>query len=261
MKAMRALQAMATAVLAAAAVMYVVSFWTGESLGGPVFSARLALILILLTTAGILLPRLGEGTLPRRLWTWIAVAVAINVIPVVMETVNAYAGKNVISPDLIFVFFILVFIPVLVVIGGLYIGFKRQGFEFTHAALTTVLPSLLVFAAVTLIVLIIPMAGGEIPLGVRVSDIFALVVQVAALCVVAFMAVTIGKGETGRPFLLISLALVCIMMQTILTAHIRLVGVMSSTEPADFFLHIAYYLLILAAGFQYRIAAAPRNAP
>lgn len=254
MRAMRALVISATAILAAVAVMYLVSLGTGELLGGPVFTARLILIFILLGATGILLPRLGKGTLPMRLWSWITLAVAINVIPVVMETVNAYAGRSVFSPDLIFIFFILVFIPVLVVIGSLYRGFKRQGFAFARAAMVTVLPSLLVFVGVTLFVLIIPMAASEIPLGVRISDIFALVVQVAALCVVAFMAITIGKGEAGRPFLFISLALVCIMIQTILTAHIRLVGMMSTTEPADFFLHIAYYLLILAAYFQCRMA-------
>jgi len=257
LRAMRFLVGLATAVLAAAAVMYVVSFWTGETLGGPVFSARLALILILLGSTAVLLPTLGRGTLPRKLWSWITAAVGINVIPVVMETVNAYAGRDVFSPDLIFVLFILVFIPVLVVIGGLYLGFKRQGFDFARAAVTTVLPSLVVIAGVTLFVLIVPMASSDIPMGVRVSDIFALVVQVSALCVVAFMAITIGKGEAGRPFLFISLALVCIMVQTILTAHIRLVGMMSTTEPADFFLHIAYYLLILAARFQYRMSAEP----
>lgn len=254
---MRALLALASAVLASAAIMYLVSMRAGESLGGPVFSARLALIFILLGASGLLLPRLGRGTLPMRLWYWITVAVAINVIPVVMETVNAYAGRDVFSPDLIFVFFILVFIPVLVVIGSLYVGFKRQGFEFARSASTTVLPSLVVFAAVTLFVLIVPLAASDVSPGVRISDIFALVVQVAALCIVAFMAVTIGKGEAGRPFLFISLALVCIMVQTILTAHIRLVGMMSTTEPADFFLHLAYYLLILAAYFQYRLSSGP----
>ncbi|NPV60172.1 MAG: hypothetical protein HPY75_10975 [Actinobacteria bacterium] len=257
MRAMRMLVGLAAVVLVAAAAMYLASFWTGEALGGPVFSARLALILILLGSTAVLLPKLGRGTLPRKLWSWITAAVGINVIPVVMETVNAFAGRKVFSPDLIFVFFILVFIPVLVVIGSLYFGFKRQGFDFARAAMTTVLPSLVVFACVTLFVLIVPMASSDIPMGVRVSDIFALVVQVAALCVVAFMAITIGKGEAGRPFLFISLALVCIMVQTVLTAHIRLVGMMSATEPADFFLHLAYYLLILAARFQYMMSIEP----
>ncbi|WP_287152628.1 hypothetical protein [Candidatus Solincola tengchongensis] len=173
-----------------------------------------------------------------------------------METVNAFAGKEVISQDLIFILFILVFIPVLVVIGILYVEFRKQGFAFTREAVTVLLPSLLFFIGVTLAVLVVPMAGSDVSLGVRISDIFALVVQAAALCLVAFMAITIGRGVAGRPFLLISLALVCIMMQTILTAHIRLVGLMSSTEPADFLLHVAYYLLIRAADFQYRMSAA-----
>ncbi len=95
------------------------------------------------------------------------------------------------------------------------------------------------------------MSGGD--LGVKISDIFALVVQIAALCIVSFMAITIGKGKAGRPYLYTSFALVCIIIQTVLTAHIRLVGIMSTTEPADLFLHIAYVLLIVAAYFQYEL--------
>lgn len=255
MKAVRFLTGVATAVLVAAALMYVASFWAGESLGGPVFSARLALIIMLLGILSLLLPHLDAGTLPMRLWSWITAAVAINVVPVVMETINAYAGKEVISPDLIFVFFIFVFVPVLVVVGILYREFRRQGFTFTRGAVTAVLPSLLIFAGVTFFVLILPMAASEVPMGVRISDMFAIVVQLAALCLVAFIAITLGRGSAGRPFLLISISLVCVMMQTILTAHIRLVGLMSTTEPADFLLHVAYYLLIRAAAYQYRVSA------
>jgi hypothetical protein len=253
LKNIRILVGLAVAIFAAAVLMYIVSFWTGEKLGGPVYTARLALVLILLAVLIPLVPRLGKGTLPQRLWLWIMIAIIINIIPVTLETINAYAGRNVFSQDLIFLFYLLVFIPVLVVIGLLYFGFKKQGFTFSREALLSVLPSMLIFIGVMVVVLIIPMARSEVPMGVRISDIFALVVQVAALCVVAFMAITIGRGEAGRPYLFVSLALVCIIIQTILTAHIRLVGIMSTTEPADLFLHIAYLLLTFAAYFQYRL--------
>jgi hypothetical protein len=104
-------------------------------------------------------------------------------------------------------------------------------------------------------VLIVPMARSGGDLGVKISDIFGLVVQISALCIVSFMAITIGKGEAGRPYLYISLAMACIIVQTILTAHIRLVGIMSTTELADIFLQIAYLLLTFAAYFQYKIIA------
>jgi hypothetical protein len=246
---------LAVAVFAAAAVMYIVSFWTGETLGGPIYTARLALICILLAILVPLVPRLGKGTLPQRLWLWIMIAIIINIIPVTLETINAYARRNVFSPDLIFLFYLFVFIPVLVVIGLLYFGFKKQGFEFSREALFSVLPSMLIVIGVTVVVLIVPMAmsGGDV--AVKISDIFALVVQIAALCVVSFMAITIGRGEAGRPYLYTSLALACIIIQTVLTAHIRLVGIMSTTEPADIFLHVAYLLLIFAAYFQFEMTS------
>jgi len=246
---------LAVVVLTAAVVMYIVSFWTDELLGGPIYTTRLALILILLAILIYLVPRLGKGTLPYRLWLWISIAITVNIVPVTLETINAYAGRNVFSPDLIFLFYLFVFIPVLVVIGMLYFGFKKEGFEFSRESVLSVLPSMLIIIGVTVVVLIIPMATSGGDLGVKISDIFALVVQIAALCVVSFMAITIGRGEAGRPYLFISLALACIIVQTILTAHIRLVGIMSTTEPADFFLHAAYALLIFAAYFQYEMIA------
>ncbi|MEW6553487.1 MAG: hypothetical protein AB1384_04265 [Actinomycetota bacterium] len=255
MKAMRILVGLAAAVMAAAAIMYIVSFWTGEILGGPVYTARLVLILLLLAVLALLLPRLSRGTLPWRLWMWVTVAMIINVIPVTLETINAYAGRNVFSPDLIFLFYLFVFIPVLVIIGLMYYGFKKQGFEFSRESLLSVLPSMLIILVVTIVVLIVPMARSGGDLGVKVSDIFALVVQISALCIISFMAITIGKGDAGRPYLYISLALACVIVQTILTAHIRLVGIMSTTELADIFLQIAYLLLIFAAYFQYEIVA------
>jgi hypothetical protein len=253
LKAMRLLVGLSVAILAAATVMYIVSFWTGEKLGGPVYTARLALVLVLLGVLALLLPHLSRGTLPWRMWMWITLAIVINIIPVTLEMINAYAGRNVISPDLIYLFYLFVFIPVLVVIGIIYYGFKRQGFEFSRKALGSVLPSMLIIVGVVVVVLIVPMAisGGD--LGVKISDIVSLVIQISALCVVSFMALTIGKGEAGRPYLFVSLALACIIVQTILTAHIRLVGIMSTAELADLLLCIAYVLLVFAAYFQYEI--------
>jgi hypothetical protein len=255
LKAIRFLVGLAVAVFAAAVVMYVVSRWTGEALGGPVYTARLALVLILIAVLIPLVRRLTKGTLPYRLWMWIMIAIIINVVPVVLEMINAYAGRNIFSPDLIYLFYLFVFIPVLVVVGLLYFGFRKEGFEFSREALLSVLPSMLVLIGVTVVVLIVPMAMSGGDLGVKISDIFGLVVQIAALCVVSFMAITIGRGEAGRPYLFISLALACIIVQTILTAHIRLVGIMSTTELADLFLNIAYLLLIFAALYQYEMTA------
>lgn len=257
MKAVRLLTGLAVVVFAAAAVMYIVSFWTDELLGGPVYTARLVLILILIAVLVLLVPRLGKGTLPHRLWLWIMIAIIINIVPVVLETINAYAGRNVFSPDLIFLFYLFVFIPVLVVIGLLYFGFKKQGFAFSREALLSVLPSMLIIIGVAVVVLIVPMAMSGGDLGVKVSDIFALVVQIAALCVVSFMAITIGRGKAGRPYLFISIAMMFIIVQTILTAHIRLVGIMSTTEVADIFLHAAYLVLTFAAYFQFEMTVSP----
>ena len=61
MKAVRSMLGTAVAIMAAVVVMYIVSFWTGEVLGGPIYSARLALILILLYVLILLVPRLGRG--------------------------------------------------------------------------------------------------------------------------------------------------------------------------------------------------------
>ena len=257
MKTMRLMVGVAIAAFAASLVMFVVSFWTDEALGGPVYTMRLALVIILVCILIPLVSRMGKGTLPRRLWSLILIAMLVDLIPVTLETINAYAGREVFSQDLIFLFYLAVFIPVLVAIGVFYFGFKALGFEFKRESLYKVIPSLVIFIGVTVAVLIIPMAISSGDMAVKISDIISLVIQMMALSVVSLMAVTIGKGKTGRPYVYLSLALVFIIIQTILTAHIRLVGIMTTTEAADAFVHLGYLFLILAAYFQYELTAEP----
>ena len=257
MKAIRFLVGLAITLFAVSLVMFVVSLWTGEKLGGPVYSLRLALVLILISVLVALLLKLDKGTMPRRLWSVITLAIILAVIPVTLETINAYAGRQIFTQDLIFLFYLFVFIPVLVAIGVFYFGFRALGFEFKRRSIYSVIPSLAILIGVTVAVLIVPMATGEGDLAVRISDIFSLVVQIAALCVISFMAVTIGRGKAGRPYIFLSLALVFVIIQTILTAHIRLVGMMSTTELADLFVHLGYLFLILAAYFQYELSSEP----
>lgn len=241
---------LALVVFAADLAMYVASGWTGEKLGGPVYTARLALVLILLAAILPSLKRMGKGTLPRRLWTAVAVAIALAVIPVTMEMINAYLERRIFSQNLIFILYLLVFIPVLVAIGIFYFGFKSLGFEFRRKAVYSVVPSLAVLAGVAVAFLIVPLARGSGDVGVKVSDIFSLVVQIAALCVVSLMAVTIGRGQAGKPYVWLSIALACIIVQTILTAHIRLVGIMRTTEPADIFVSLGFLFLTVAVYYQ-----------
>lgn len=247
MKYYRFMVALAILVFVVALAMFVASAWVGERLGGPIYTARLAQVLVLL---GVLLPavaHMDRGTLPRRLWSVIALALSIAVVPVTMETVDAYLGYDYFSQDLIFLFYLLVFIPVLVAVGIFYFGFRRLGFEFKRKAVFSVLPSLAVFVGVTVAFLIVPMARGGGDVAVKISDIFSLVVQIGALCVISLMAVTIGRGEAGRPYIWLALALACVIIQTILTAHIRLVGMMHTNEPADVFVHLGYLFLAFAA--------------
>lgn len=149
MKAGRVFKGSAAAALAVTAALYFISFWTGELLEGALFTARFVRILLLLGMLAMLLSRLDRGTIHMRLWSWTTVDIAVNVIPVVMETVNAYAARKAISPDLIFVFYLMIFIPVLVMVAILYLGLKRQGLSFTTKAMATVLPSLSAFVAIT----------------------------------------------------------------------------------------------------------------
>jgi hypothetical protein len=198
---------------------------------------------------------LDKRSWQRRLWGFITLAIFIAIIPIVLETINAYAGRKVFTEDLIFLFYLLVFIPILIVIGIFYYGFRAMGFRFTRKAVTIVLPSLLILTGAAIAVLMIPLATGSESTAVAISVIFSLLVQLAALYLVSMMAVTIGKGRMGRPYIFLSMAMVCIIIQTILTAHIRLVGMLTPTALADFFVHLGYLFLIFAAYYQYEIAS------
>lgn len=255
MKYFKTILALAILVFIATFIMYIVSFWKGDVLGGPLFTTRLILILMLLSMLVPLVMRLDKGTWQRRFWGMITIAITIVIIPSILEIINAYAGHKVFSDDLIFLFYLMVFIPILIVIGIFYYGFRAMGFEFTRKALISVLPALSIVTGVALAVLIIPLATGSESLAVAISDIFSLLVQIAALILISLMAVTIGRGRMGRPYIFISLALVCIIIQTILTAHIRLVGMMTPTALADLFLHLGYLFMIFAAYYQYEIVS------
>ena len=114
--------------------------------------------------------RLDKGTWQRRLWGFIALAIFLVIIPIVMETINAF-------------------------LGIFYYGFRAMGFRFTRKAVTIVLPSLLVLTGVAIAVLIVLLATGSESVAVAISDIFSLLVQFAALYLVSLMAVTIGRGR------------------------------------------------------------------
>jgi hypothetical protein len=246
---------LAIAVFIASLVMFIIGFFAGEGLGGPIFTTRLILVLILLSMLIPLVMRLDKKTWQRKLWGFITLAIVLVIIPIVMETINAYAGRKVFTEDLIFLFYLLVFIPILIVVGIFYYGFRAMGFRFTRKAATIVLPALLVLTGAAVAVLMIPLATGSESTAVAISDIFSLLVQLAAVYLVSMMAVTIGKGRMGRPYIFLSIALVCIIIQTILTAHIRLVGMLTPTALADLFVHLGYLFLIFAAYYQYEIVS------
>ena len=176
MRYFKTMLTLAIAVFAVSFIMFIASFWVGEGPGGPIFTTRLILVLILLAMLIPLVMRLDKGTWQRRLWGFITLAIFLVIIPIVMETINAYAGRTVFTEDLIFLFYLLVFIPILIVIGIFYYGFRAMGFRFTRRAVTIVLPSLLILTGVAIAVLVVPLATSSESMAVAISDIFSLLV-------------------------------------------------------------------------------------
>lgn len=193
----------------------------------------------------------------RRLWDFISLALFPVIVTATMETINAFAGRTVFSEDLIFLFHLLVFIPILIVIAIFYYGFRAMGFGFTKRAATIVLPSLLIIDRDDRNRAPGAVGQGSESVSVAVSDIFSLLVQLVALYLMSMMAVTTGKGRMGRPYIFLSPALVCSIIQTMLTAHIRPVGMLTTSEPAGLFVHLGYLFLVFAAYCQYEIASEP----
>lgn len=257
MKYYRSILVIAISVFAASTVMFVISFWTGETLGGEIYTSRLMMIFLLLLMLFPLLRKLDRGTIQRRLWSIITLAMLLAITAVTMETINAYAGREVIAEGTIFLIYLLVFIPILVVIFMLYFGYKSMGFEFQPEAFYKLMPSFMVLALATVLVVMVPLAMSSGDLAVRISDIFSLTVQLLALFLTAFIAATVGRGRMGRPWLFLSLALAVIVIQTILTAQLRMVGMVRTTELADLVVHLGYLFLIIAAYYQNEIITQP----
>jgi hypothetical protein len=254
MKYYRVMLTLAVIIFAVSAVMFVVSFWTGEALGGPIFTCRLLLILILLSMIAPLLRQLDRGSLVRRFWSILFGSMVLAALAVTLETINAYAGREVFSLDTIFLIYTLVFIPILVVVFMLYFGYRSMGFEFRRDYFLKLMPSFAILAGATVAVVMVPLATSSGDLAVRISDIFSLAVQLLALFLTTFIAATMGRGRMGRPWLFLSLALAAVVMQTILTAQLRMVGMVRTTELADLLVHVGYLFLIVSVYCQYEIS-------
>ena len=197
MKYYRSMLIIAIIVFVASTVMYVISFWTGETLGGEVYTSRWIMVFLMLLMLFPLLRKLDRGTIQRRLWSIITLAMLLAITATTLETIDAYAGRMVISQDIISLIYLVVFIPILVVIFMLYFGYKSMGFEFQPEAFYKLMPSFMVLALATVLVVMVPLAMSSGDLAVRISDIFSLAVQLLALFLTTFIAATVGAGPHG----------------------------------------------------------------
>lgn len=247
MRLHRALPAVAVALAVASFVMFAASFGGSDRLAPPINTIQLLLVLMALFSSILLFFRMDKGTFVRPIWGLISLALTIDVAAKVCELINGFAREWRISADAVFTIYIFVWLAVAAIPIMIYVLFKRSGFEFEGRAYYFVIPPLAVITAVTVVIVIVPLFRSDASPGMKISDLLSVVIPLAILYFVLFVAVTIGRGELGRPWLYISIAVTCFVVQTIVTTHILVVaGHTKVLEPANFVMQLGYVFLIFA---------------
>lgn len=244
------------ALLAASLAMFVSSAWTGDTLLPAINLVQLFLVLIALPLALVLYRTVARGTIVRRLWGMVSVVMVIVLVAVVCELINGFAREWKVPQDVVLLVYLLVWLVLIAYPFMLYGAFRRTGLPINWQAAFKVLPGLLAMAAAALVVVLVPLVSSDLDAGTKTSNFVAIVVGLAAAFTSVTLTMTMGRGKAGRPWLFITLTFVSIVIQTIITTHATMVaGSMRVLEPANFFLHLCYALLIAGEYYQYELVA------
>lgn len=244
------------ALLAASLAMFVSSAWTGDTLLPAINLVQLFLVLIALPLALVLYRTVARGTIVRRLWGMVSVVMVIVLVAVVCELINGFAREWKVPQDVVLLVYLLVWLVLIAYPFMLYGAFRRTGLPINWQAAFKVLPGLLAMAAAALVVVLVPLVSSDLDAGTKTSNFVAIIVGLAAAFTSVTLTMTMGRGKAGRPWLFITLTFVSIVIQTIITTHATMVaGSMRVLEPANFFLHLCYALLIAGEYYQYELVA------
>jgi len=254
MKLFRIVVISAIVLVTASLLMFLVSFWTGDSLAPAINTIQFILVLMALIFAAYLFFRMEKGTLGRDIWGIIAITLAIDIIGVTCELVNGYARSWKISQDIVFTAYLFVWLALIVVTLVLFSKYRKAGFTFSAEAYYAVVPSLTIVSLATIVFVLVPLGRSDLDAGTKISNFVAIIVGLGLLFILLFLVATMGRGELGKPWLFLSLCVASIVIQTIVSTNVILVlGYMRVLEPANFFLHLAYGFLLIAEAYQYRI--------
>jgi hypothetical protein len=244
----------AIALVTASLLMFLVSFWTGDSLAPAINTIQFILVLMALAFAAYLFFRMEKGTLGRDIWGIVAITLAIDIIAVACELINGYARSWQISQDIVFTAYLFVWLALIVVTLVLFFKYRKAGFTFSAEAYYAVVPSLAIISLATIVFVLVPLGRSDLDAGTKISNFVAIIVGLGLLFILLFLVATMGRGELGKPWLFLSLCVASIVIQTIVSTNVILVlGYMRVLEPANFFLHLAYGFLLIAEAYQYRI--------
>ena len=206
--------------------------------------------------AWLLLSRLDKGTIVRRLWGLVSLAMSVVLAGAFCEMINGFAGEWKVPQDIVLLIYLVVSLILICYPFIIYRAFKRTGLPLDWRAISKVLPSLVIVGIAALVVVVIPLATSDLDAGTKISNFVAIIVGLVGVFTSVVFTMTMGRGNAGRPWLFITLSFVSIVIQTIITTQVTMVaGSMRVLEPANFFLHLGYVFLIAGEYYQYEMLA------
>lgn len=256
MKQFKAMVAATLILTALSLASYLAYALIGGGWEGIISLIQTAIVGMALLVSLVLLASLDRGTLPRRVWGTIAVGLVIMFADFILDTINGFAGRELIPQTISMSLYALVFVPIVAALFLIYFGYRRAGYEFKKEGMYALLPSLGIITVITVVVVMVPLVTGDVDLATKVSNFIVLIALLAVMFLIAFIAVTLGRGDVGMPWLLLSLALACLIVHTIITSQIGVVGMIHPVEPADLLLSFGYGFLALSGAYQYRLSSA-----
>ncbi len=131
---------LALLILAAFLAMFFSSIWTGDSYAPVINLLQFILVVMTVILALLLFSRLGKGTIVRRLWGLVSLAMSVVLAGAFCEMINGFAGEWKVPQDIVLLIYLVVWLILICYPFTIYRAFRRTGLPLDWRAISKVLP-------------------------------------------------------------------------------------------------------------------------
>ncbi len=201
-----------------------------------------------------------KGEQVRRFWMLVDLSFAFwFVAETIWFIYEGLLAREVPYPSAADYFWLIGYLPLILAIAGLVVGYKRLGLSFNWRASAWVVP--MVLAIIVLVVMYVAypiLSSSEATTAEKVVNPAYAFLDLLILAPALIYALTLGKGSAGRPSILISLALIALAVADITYIWLSWNDLYGSGNFIDIFWVAGYLIFGLAA---VRVPWAERSGP